>query len=85
MVLAFLVLFAWLALAIVAEMERGDGAPEAPAGGACPGCARPVESDWLLCPRCRTLLKSACSGCGRQGDLWRSFCPWCGRPRKEGE
>lgn len=82
MVLVFLALLAWLALAILAEMEKKEELP-ASEGGACPGCARPVESDWLLCPRCRTLLKSACPGCGRQGDLWRPFCPWCGCARKE--
>lgn len=83
MVLVFIVLLAWLALSILAEMEEGEERPETGIG-ACPGCAGRVESDWLLCPRCRALLKAACGGCGRQGDLWRPFCPWCGRGRKEG-
>lgn len=81
MVLVFLVLFAWLALAIVTEMERAEEHP-ATETGSCPGCSRSVEEDWLLCPRCRALLKTACPGCGKQGDVWRTFCPWCGRTRK---
>ncbi len=81
MVLLFLLLFAILAYAIVAELE--DAAEPSTRTGACPGCACAVEEDWLLCPRCRTLLKSGCGGCGRRIDSWRSYCPWCGREAQE--
>lgn len=82
MVLICLVSLAFLASAILLELERRCE-PLPPAGGDCPGCARPVEADWLLCPRCRTLLKESCPGCGRQASLCHPFCPGCGRERGE--
>jgi RNA polymerase subunit RPABC4/transcription elongation factor Spt4 len=81
MVLLFLLLFAILAYAILVETD--DAAEPASGTGACPGCARRVEEDWLLCPRCRTLLKTGCAGCGHRIDSWRPFCPWCGRRGEE--
>ncbi len=77
MVLLFLLLFAILAYAILAEVENAS--EPALGTGKCPGCAQVVEEDWILCPRCRTILKTGCGGCGRRIDGWRSFCPWCGR------
>ncbi len=78
MILVFLVLFAWLAWAILAELDVKNDVP-ALAGGECPGCHQAVAEDWLLCPRCRTLLQATCRNCGRPSDSRRPFCPWCGR------
>ena len=82
MVLIFLVSLAFLAFAILAELERRQESAQ-PAGGRCPACVRPVEADWLLCPHCRTLLKESCSGCGRHISTWHLFCPDCGLRRGE--
>lgn len=81
MILLFLLLLAFLALAILGELERPPivAAPTAP----CPGCALPTETDWLVCPRCRRLLQESCPGCGRHGGVQHAFCPWCGRRREE--
>lgn len=80
MVLIFLVSLAFLACAILTELERRQEAVQ-PAGGSCPTCARPAEADWLLCPHCRTLLKESCAGCGRHVSAWHSFCSGCGLRR----
>jgi hypothetical protein len=45
---------------------------------ACPGCARPVEEEWLLCPSCRTRLAHRCATCGRTMGLDWAMCAWCG-------
>jgi RNA polymerase subunit RPABC4/transcription elongation factor Spt4 len=44
----------------------------------CPGCGRPVESEWRLCPFCSTVLRKACTDCGRTLDLAWNVCPYCG-------
>jgi RNA polymerase subunit RPABC4/transcription elongation factor Spt4 len=44
----------------------------------CPGCGRPVESEWRLCPFCSTVLRKACADCGRTLDLAWNVCPYCG-------
>ena len=77
MILVFLVLFAWLSWAILAELEVKEEDP-GPAGE-CPGCRQPTAGDWLLCPRCRTLLRTTCRCCGQPADSRHPFCPWCGR------
>lgn len=82
MVLLFLVGLAFLAFAILGELERRQETIQ-PAGGNCPACTRPAEADWVLCPHCRTLLKESCTGCGRHLSVYHRFCPWCGRPRGE--
>jgi predicted amidophosphoribosyltransferase len=80
-VLIFLLSLAFLALGILAELERRQEEVP-PVGGGCPGCARPAEADWLLCPHCRTLLKESCGGCGRHLSAWHLFCPGCGLRRR---
>jgi len=43
----------------------------------CPGCHKPVESDFLVCPHCLKELKQACPRCGRALSInWRA-CPYC--------
>ncbi|WP_027715694.1 zinc ribbon domain-containing protein [Desulfuromonas sp. TF] len=82
MVLTFLVMLAFLAYAILTEIEGGQE-PEFRVAGDCTGCRRPVEPEWLLCPRCRTLLRENCADCDRSTATYHAFCPWCGRKRKE--
>jgi hypothetical protein len=77
LVLIFLIILAFLALAILGELERGKDAP-APPPGACPGCSAKVETDWLLCPRCRTRIAEHCPGCGQVNTRFHAFCPFCG-------
>jgi RNA polymerase subunit RPABC4/transcription elongation factor Spt4 len=81
MVLTFLVLLAFLAYAILSEIEGEE--PVSSIAGECAGCLRPVEHDWLLCPRCRTLLRENCADCDRLTATYHAYCPWCGRRRKE--
>jgi len=80
MLLIFLLIFAFLALAIVHQLEKGHAEPEAP-GGKCPGCGGRAENDWLICPRCKELLQGHCSGCGRRMPIFHRFCTDCGAPR----
>jgi predicted amidophosphoribosyltransferase len=84
LVLIFLLSLAFLALGILAEVERRQETIQ-PADGSCPTCARPAEADWLLCPHCRTLLKESCSGCGGHVSAWYAFCPDCGIQRRAEE
>jgi uncharacterized protein with PQ loop repeat/RNA polymerase subunit RPABC4/transcription elongation factor Spt4 len=44
----------------------------------CPGCDRPVGSDWLLCPNCRTTLAHLCETCGHAVAADWDACAWCG-------
>ena len=46
----------------------------------CPGCARQVETDWLVCANCHTRLKKPCHHCKRLLDLPWNLCPYCGTP-----
>jgi len=80
MMLLFLLIFAFLALAVVREVERLDTDPEPP-GGHCPGCGNAVEADWMICPRCKELLQNVCQGCGRSLPVYHRFCIDCGTPR----
>jgi hypothetical protein len=84
MVLVFLLLLTFLALAIVGELEpKGTSAPAGKCAGKCPGCGQAAEEDWLVCPRCRHLLQAACPGCDRQRAIFHAFCPWCGQRREK--
>ncbi len=77
MVLVFLIILAFLAYAILGELERGQDLP-APAAGQCPGCEGGVEVDWLICPRCRTQITEHCPGCGQVTTRMHRFCTHCG-------
>ncbi len=83
MVLIFLIILAFLAYAILGELERGQEMPVA-AGGNCSGCAQNVDPDWLICPRCRTQIAEHCGGCGQVTARYHRFCPFCG-VRKRGQ
>ncbi|MDW7645855.1 MAG: zinc ribbon domain-containing protein [Desulfuromonadales bacterium] len=80
MMLLFLLLFAFLALAVVRQVERLDTEPDPPVGH-CPGCGNNVEADWMICPRCKELLQNVCPGCGRSLPVYHRFCADCGTPR----
>jgi hypothetical protein len=82
MVLLFLLILAFLSLAILHELEARKEAPALPPGH-CPGCAGQVEHDWLVCPRCRTLVRESCPGCGGHRATYHAFCPHCGVRRGE--
>jgi predicted amidophosphoribosyltransferase len=82
MVLLFILILALLSLAILHELEARTESSALPSG-ACPGCASPVEHDWLVCPRCRTLVREGCPGCGGHRATYHSFCPHCGVRRGE--
>jgi hypothetical protein len=82
MVLLFLIILAFLAVAILRETEAQKEAPP-PLAGQCPGCAAPVEGDWLVCPRCRDLVRESCPACGKHRATYHRFCPHCGIHRGE--
>lgn len=44
----------------------------------CPGCALPVDEQWLACPACRTRLAHQCLSCHRSMGLDWTLCAWCG-------
>lgn len=44
----------------------------------CPGCALPIEEQWLACPACRTRLAHQCLSCHRSIGLDWTLCAWCG-------
>jgi len=80
MLLIFLLIFAFLALAVVQQLERGRAKP-APDPSGCPGCGQPVEHDWLICPRCRQMLQATCDVCRQRLPVFHRFCTACGAPR----
>ena len=44
---------------------------------ACPQCATPMESDFVMCPSCGFSASAACPGCSRMiSPAWK-FCPYC--------
>ncbi len=80
MVLIFLLILAFLAMGILAELERGE--EQAPAdAGTCPCCGQQVEGQWLLCPRCQAQVTAVCPDCGQSVASFHRYCPHCGRQR----
>lgn len=77
MVLIYLLILAWIAYAILRELEARK-TPRPRPGEQCPGCEGRAEPDWIACPRCRTLLRDHCAGCGSAVGAYHRFCPWCG-------
>jgi hypothetical protein len=56
--------------ALEASMERARAT-------ACPACAFPTTSGYLVCPACGERLRERCPGCASAVDpSWRA-CPWC--------
>jgi type IV pilus assembly protein PilB len=50
---------------------------DADLAAACPRCAAPMESDFVMCPSCGYSASSNCPGCRRTiSREWR-FCPYC--------
>ncbi|HEU4950081.1 MAG TPA: ATPase, T2SS/T4P/T4SS family [Candidatus Deferrimicrobiaceae bacterium] len=50
---------------------------DADLAAACPKCAAPMESDFVMCPSCGYSASSNCPGCRRTiSREWR-FCPYC--------
>jgi len=77
MILSLLLIFAFLVLAVVKQLEAR---PEEPSGpfSSCPGCSCRIEPDWLICPHCKELLKRTCAGCRTQLSVSHRFCTSCG-------
>ena len=44
---------------------------------ACPQCATPMESDFVMCPSCGYSASAACPGCRRMVSPEWKFCPYC--------
>jgi type IV pilus assembly protein PilB len=44
---------------------------------ACPRCATPMESDFVMCPSCGYSASAACPGCHRMISPKWKFCPYC--------
>ena len=44
---------------------------------ACPQCATPMESDFVMCPSCGYSTSAACPGCSRLISPEWKFCPYC--------
>ena len=80
MMLIFLLIFAFLSLAVVQQLERGQSEPLL-TGCSCPGCGGQVELDWLICPRCKELLQVSCSGCEQRMPIFHQYCTACGTSR----
>lgn len=49
------------------------------AATSCPGCARPINSEYRHCPYCRTILRRVCSTCSRTIQIGWSICAYCGQ------
>ena len=77
MILTFLLIFAFLTLAVVSQIEARLEDPPAPVG-ACPCCGCRIEFDWLICPHCKELLQRHCSGCAERMPISHRFCTGCG-------
>jgi len=46
---------------------------------ACPRCATPMESDFVMCPSCGLLSAAACPGCRRMVSPSGNSAPTAGR------
>ena len=44
---------------------------------ACPQCATPMESDFVMCPSCGYSASAACPGCRRMISPEWKYCPYC--------
>jgi type IV pilus assembly protein PilB len=44
---------------------------------ACPQCATPMESDFVMCPSCGYSASAACPGCRRMISPQWKYCPYC--------
>lgn len=77
MILSFLLIFAFLVLAVVKQIESRSDEPSAPLSG-CPGCSCRVELDWLICPHCKELLQRTCAKCLAHLPVSHRFCTSCG-------
>lgn len=81
MILILLLIFAFLSLAVVRQVESRLEEPAAPLG-ACPGCGCRVEYDWIICPHCKELLQRPCGGCQVRIPVSHHFCTVCGERQK---
>ncbi|MBE0569602.1 MAG: Flp pilus assembly complex ATPase component TadA [Deltaproteobacteria bacterium] len=50
---------------------------DADLASACPRCAAPMESDFVMCPSCGYSASSNCPGCRRTISREWKFCPYC--------
>ncbi len=52
------------------------------AATSCPGCGRPLNSEYRFCPYCRTVRRRVCTGCGRVLQPGWVACVYCGQEPK---
>lgn len=45
----------------------------------CPGCEKPVSSDYVFCPHCGKRLQAVCPGCEKSIETGWKVCPHCGK------
>jgi predicted amidophosphoribosyltransferase len=84
MILSLLLIFAFLALAIVKQLEASPYEPGLPSGR-CPACDGRVEFDWIICPRCKELLQRHCDDCDLQLSVCHHYCHGCGSSQLAGK
>jgi hypothetical protein len=77
MILSFLLIFAFLVLAVVKQLETRSEEPS-DSFSSCPGCSCRIELDWLICPHCKELLQRTCAGCHARLPVSHRFCTSCG-------
>jgi type II secretory ATPase GspE/PulE/Tfp pilus assembly ATPase PilB-like protein len=49
------------------------------AAASCPGCGRPVNSQYSHCPYCRAVLRRVCETCKRTIQIGWKICAYCGQ------
>lgn len=81
MVLIYLLILAWIAYAMLRELEARKTIQPGPTEY-CPECACSIDVDWIACPQCCSLLHDHCAGCGKTLGTYHQFCPWCGKSSK---
>ena len=52
------------------------------AATSCPGCGRPLNSEYRFCPYCRAVMRRICAGCGRILQSGWAACAYCGQESK---
>jgi hypothetical protein len=57
------------------NLIQSDASGSAP----CPGCEKPVSSEYVFCPHCGKRLQAICPGCEKPVEDGWKVCPQCGK------